>query len=98
MLPMNKVREWSANVLHARHSLFILDACFGGFVGMQAKGNSEPQTLERLRQPGHYFVTGGDENEQTYGADGRSLFTDAFLRAAWARVTSPATVWSPSTS
>lgn len=85
MIDMPKVRLWSANVGGARQSLFILDACFSGLVGFEPKGPPPPdggQTLERLRQPAHHLLTAGDEGEQSYGADGQSLFTEAFLRAA----------------
>jgi peptidoglycan hydrolase-like protein with peptidoglycan-binding domain len=76
------VRQWSANLFHARHTLFVVDACFSGLVGFEPKGDEQGQTLDRLRRPAHHLITGGDEGEQTYAADARSLFTDAFLRAA----------------
>ena len=82
MIDMPKVREWSANFGRARQSLFILDACFSGLVGFEPKGGEDDETLERLRQPAHQLITAGDEGEQSFAADGESLFTDAFLRAA----------------
>ncbi len=82
MIDMPKVRQWSANVGSARQSLFILDACFSGLVGFEPKGEEHDETLERLSQPAHHLITAGDEGEQSFAADGASLFTDAFLSAA----------------
>ena len=82
MIDMPRVREWSGNVGRARQSLFIFDACFSGLVGYEPKADPGEETLTRLRQPAHQLVTAGDEGEQSFAANGESLFTDAFLRAA----------------
>jgi WD40 repeat protein len=76
------MRRWGRNLGHARHTLFLIDACFSGFAGFQSAGDNQDQTIERLMQPGHHIVTAGSENEESYSLDGASLFTSAFLSAA----------------
>jgi len=82
MIDMPRVRQWIENLGQARHTLFILDACFGGLAAYEPKGDVREKTIERLMQPGHHIITAGTEGEQSYIYRGESLFTQAFLSAA----------------
>ncbi|WP_426528472.1 PAN domain-containing protein [Bradyrhizobium sp. McL0615] len=83
MIDMERMKQWTENVAQARHSLFLLDACFSGLAAYETKaGDVREKTLNRLMQPGHYIVTAGTEGEETYIYKGESLFTQAFLSAA----------------
>jgi hypothetical protein len=83
MIDMERLKQWTENVAQARHSLFLLDACFSGLAAFEAKaGDVREKTIARLTQPGHYIVTAGTEGEETYIYKGESLFTQAFLSAA----------------
>jgi uncharacterized caspase-like protein len=81
MVDMPRLRQWSMNVLGARHTLFILDACFGGLAGFDPDFYPQSQNIERMFQPAHQLVTAAEEDEQSYAVDGRGIFTDAFLQA-----------------
>jgi tetratricopeptide (TPR) repeat protein len=82
MIDMPRMREWSQNLAHARHTLFLLDACFSGLAAFQSASDRGEQTIARLIQPGHHIVTAGIENERSYAFNDASLFTTAFLAAA----------------
>jgi Tfp pilus assembly protein PilF len=82
MIDMPRLRQWAQNVGHARHSLFLLDACFSGLSAFQPKSVLRDMTIARLIQPGHRIVTAGMQGEESYAVDGQSLFTSGFLNAA----------------
>lgn len=82
MIDMPRVREWSQNVDSAKHTLFLLDACFSGLAAFQAKSGVEKMTLERLLRPAHHMITAGVEGEESYSIGGESLFTSAFIASA----------------
>jgi tetratricopeptide (TPR) repeat protein len=89
MIDMPRMRQWAENLGHARHTLFVLDACFSGLAAYQSSGDKREKTFERLRQPGHHIITAGIEDEKSYSFDGASLFTSAFLAAARGNDVSP---------
>jgi len=82
MIDMPRVGEWAQNVDSAKHTLFLIDACFSGLTAVQAKGSTENMTLERLLRPAHHLITAGVEGEESYSVGGESLFTSAFISAA----------------
>jgi hypothetical protein len=82
MVSMGNIQRWADNLSHARHTLFLLDACFSGLAGTQRMGPLDDKTIDRLSQYGHHLVTAGTENEESVGVSGGSVFTTAFLRAA----------------
>jgi Caspase domain len=82
MIDMPRVSEWSQNVDIAKHTLFLLDACFSGLAAVQAKSGAEKMTLERLLRPAHHMITAGVEGEESYSFGGESLFTSAFIASA----------------
>jgi WD40 repeat protein len=86
MIDMPRVSEWSQNVDNAKHTLFLLDACFSGLAAFQAKSGAEKMTLERLLRPAHHLMTAGVEGEESYSIAGESLFTSAFIAAAAGRL------------
>ncbi|MCA1392046.1 caspase family protein [Bradyrhizobium sp. IC3123] len=82
MIDMPRIRQWTENVGHARHSLFLIDSCFSGLAAWERKGGEAEMTIERLAQPGHHMITAGVEGEESFIFNGKSLFTGAFLSAA----------------
>jgi len=84
MIGMDEIAQWSANVEQTRHSLFILDSCFSGLAGEQAKGDTYVKIyLNDLMKPGHFLMTAGTEGQESWAnlrKWGGSLFTDAFLK------------------
>lgn len=83
MVDMPRVKQWAENIGHARHSLFILDACFSGLAVLQSKGEQSRDTaISRLAKPAHHLLTAGVEDEMSYSFQDGSLFTNAFLEAA----------------
>ncbi|GEP56713.1 caspase family protein [Reyranella soli] len=82
MIDMPRLRQWTENFFSARHSLFLIDACFSGLAAFEPKSEVERKTLSRLRQPAHHLLTAGTEGEQSFIVNGESLFTQAFLSAA----------------
>ncbi len=83
MIDMERMKQWTENVAQARHSLFLLDACFSGLAAFEVKaGDVREKTIARLMQPGHHIVTAGTEGEETFIHKQESLFTQAFLSAA----------------
>ncbi|MBM3237532.1 caspase family protein [Candidatus Poribacteria bacterium] len=81
MISMDEIEGWVKGI-SAKHQLFVLDCCFSGLAGIQAAGSPEKLYLEDLSQPGHYLITAGAENQNSYGSVkewGGSLFTYTFL-------------------
>jgi hypothetical protein len=90
MIDMPRIQEWTENVGRARHTLFLLDACFSGLAVLQAKGaDVRDWTIERLMQPGHHIITAGVDKEESYSSGDTSLFTSAFLSAAAGKIDPP---------
>jgi uncharacterized caspase-like protein len=84
MIGMDEIEQWSSNIGQARHSLFVLDACFSGLAGEQTKGEGLSNVyLDDLMKPGHFLITAGSGGQESVASVKRwngSLFTDAFLR------------------
>ncbi len=84
MIGMDEIANWSQNFNQARHSLFVLDSCFSGLAGEQAKGEDYVKVyMNDLLQPGHFLVTAGSAGQESYASVqrwGGSLFTYAFLQ------------------
>jgi hypothetical protein len=89
MIDMPRIMLWAQNMDVARHSLFMLDACFSGLAAFQPKAaEANDVTIERLKQPAHHLISAGVENEESFSYDGHSLFTSAFLAAARGKLSS----------
>jgi hypothetical protein len=84
MIGMQEIAEWSENIGAARHSLFVLDACFSGLAGEQHKGDPYIKIyMDDLMKPGHFLMTAGSAGQESYASLskwGGSLFTNAFLK------------------
>jgi len=85
MISMDGIRRWDRLLYPTRHVLFILDCCFSGLAGYQAKSHLTDKKLERLSQYAHNLITAGTSDEISVSCLnkwGGSLFTDSFLKGA----------------
>ncbi len=83
MISMDDIARWDRRI-RAKHALFLLDACFSGLAGIEAKSSLQDATIARLSKPAHHLITAGSGDEQAI-ADHRwngSLFTDTFIKGA----------------
>ena len=81
MIPMRQLEEWNSWI-PARHSLYLLDACFSGLAGVAVQGNElTDETLKQLSKKGRHIISAGKANEQTFAHEGLggSVFTTAVL-------------------
>lgn len=81
-IPMDELTRL-ANRIHAKHVLFLLDACFSGFATTrEASAGVERQVQDFLLRPARQVITAGTR-EQTvsdyWGPGGHSLFTGFLL-------------------
>ncbi len=88
MVSMAQLDAWD-DFIHARHALYLLDACASGLASYEVQGEEDFEgldnaTLERLSKPGRHLITAGTGEQKTIASarwDG-SVFTDSILRAA----------------
>ena len=83
MISMDDLTRWDRRIA-AKHALFLLDACFSGLAGNEAKNTLQDFTITRLSKPAHHLITAGTGEEQVI-AHSRwkgSLFTDTIIKAA----------------
>ena len=88
-ISMAEMREISAQMLKARHQLFVFDSCYGGSIGAKAVSNREssgrgPRHIEKVSgNRARQFLTAGGKNEQVLagGPHGYSYFTGYLLDA-----------------
>lgn len=88
MIDMESVRRWDELLEPTRHVLFVLDSCFSGLAGIQAKSSPKDMELRRLSQYAHYLITAGSADEISVASLerwGGSLFTSAFISGASGR-------------
>lgn len=84
---MTEMREMSAQMLKARHQLFIFDSCYGGSIGNKAAtiaAGGGPRHIEKVSSNrARQFLTAGGKNEQVLagGPHGYSYFTGYLLDA-----------------
>ena len=81
VLSVNTTTEWLT--LDIKHILIILDNCSAG-LGVAKSSNVEERQLmiETLSRGGsRTVITAGTGDQETYGVDGNSVFTHAFLNA-----------------
>lgn len=82
MISMEAIQTWSLDLARARHSLWLVDACFSGLAGAQTMSGWKRTTRDRLAQRAHHILTAGLEDEEAIIVHGRSVFTNAFIEAA----------------
>jgi hypothetical protein len=82
MVSMDEISVWDQHIA-SRHTLFILDACLSGLVGVEKKAARDDR-LDQLSEPAHYLLTAGTEKESVISSERwtGSLFTDSFIRGA----------------
>ena len=82
MISMGDIQRWD-EVLHAKQTLFLLNACFSGLAGVASKSDPRELQIDQLDKPAHHLVSAGTAEEETIAGDrwGGSIFTDAVLRA-----------------
>ena len=83
MISMDDIARWD-QLLSARQTLFILDACLSGLAGVETKSGTRALTLEQLSRPARFLLTAGSATEQVIAGPRwhGSLFTDSFIQGA----------------
>lgn len=88
MIGMEELRSASQTMAGVRHQLFILNACYGGSIGilrsMRAFDKSRPDYLKQIvARQARQFITAGGPDQQVLdgGPNGLSWFTHFFLEA-----------------
>lgn len=81
MLSMRQLVEWD-DLLRAKQTLYLLDACFSGLAGTAVMSNELTDlTIQDLAKKGRHLLTAGAANQLTF-ADAKlkgSVFTTALL-------------------
>ncbi|MCO5160083.1 MAG: caspase family protein [Mesorhizobium sp.] len=88
MIGMEELRSISQTMTGVRHQLFVLNACYGGSIGIlrgvRAFDTARPDYLEQItaRQARQFIAAGGpDQQVLDGGPNGLSWFTHYFLEA-----------------
>jgi uncharacterized caspase-like protein len=78
-LPMKQLITW-AELMEAKHVLFVFDSCFSGTIFKQRSANNQRDAYIRdvMNKPVRQFLTAGDANETV---PAKSVFTPLFIRA-----------------
>jgi len=85
MISMSDINEWDALLSNAKHTLFILDCCFGGLADIERKASQEKIKIDNLGKYAHELITAGTANQISVGDISKwngSLFTNAFINGA----------------
>lgn len=82
-ISMGRVKEW-ANFWRAKHVLFIVDSCYSGIIGENAKSIPAvtPQFLKQVtREPGRQLIVAGEADQEALEVAQweQSLFTHFLL-------------------
>ncbi|MFH1793292.1 MAG: caspase family protein [Pseudomonadota bacterium] len=88
MIGMEELRSISQTMTGVRHQLFVLNACYGGSIGIlrgvRAFENNRPDYIEQIttRQARQFIAAGGpDQQVLDGGPNGLSWFAHYFLEA-----------------
>jgi hypothetical protein len=88
MLTVADIHRLSDQLGRARHQLFIINACYGGSLGIPTRGSTVQTTVpgylaEMTRRPARQFISAGgaDQLVMDGGVDGLSFFTHHLLEA-----------------
>ncbi len=83
LLAMDELTRVAADWIHAKHVLFLLDACFSGFATTREADTGAGRLLEDfLVSPGRQVITAGKRDQRAsdlWGPGGHSLFTGFLL-------------------
>ncbi len=88
-ISMRELENISEQMALAKHQLFLVDACYGGLLGLKRNRLSSfarsPRTLRELQyRQARLYITAGGKNQVVVdddGPEGHSLFTGQVLRA-----------------
>lgn len=78
MLSMQALAQWD-DLLPAKQTLYLLDACFSGAAGFVSKSDMRNLTLEQIARPSRQMLVAGLANEKTIALANGSLFTTAVI-------------------
>ncbi|NDJ55131.1 MAG: SUMF1/EgtB/PvdO family nonheme iron enzyme [Chloroflexi bacterium] len=82
LLAMDELTHTAAERIHAKHVLFLIDACFSGFATM--RGDARARQIETyLSNPTRQVITAGTRDQAVsdmWGPDGHALFTGFLLQ------------------
>ncbi len=82
-IPMDELTRL-ANRIHAKHVLFLLDACFSGFATTrEVQSGVERQVQDFMMRPARQVITAGTREQAVsdyWGPGGHSLFTGFLLQ------------------
>lgn len=94
-IPMDELTRL-ANRIHAKHVLFLLDACFSGFATTRdASAGVERQVADFMTRPARQVITAGTREQAVsdyWGPGGHSLFTGFVIEGLRGSAPSPAGV------
>lgn len=94
-IPMDELTRL-ANRIHAKHVLFLLDACFSGFATTRdASAGVERQVADFLQRPARQVITAGTREQAVsdyWGPGGHSLFSGFLIEGLRGAAPSPAGV------
>ncbi len=82
LLAMDELTRVAADWIHAKHVLFLLDACFSGFASTRMTEGIKRQLSDYLTLPTRQVITAGTRDQQVsdlWGPGGHSLFTGFLL-------------------
>jgi uncharacterized caspase-like protein len=80
VINMEQLEIWADQLVNAKHMLFLIDCCFSGLAGIEAKGeyNTSVNPLELAKENGRFLITAGAADEKAIASLkewGGSLFT-----------------------
>lgn len=77
--PMTAVQDWAFKYVRAKHTLFILDACFSGHAIPDEK--NEGEKMDSLLPPAESIVQVITSGSAFQKVPAKSIFTESFLKA-----------------
>lgn len=78
LIAMDELTRTAAEHIHAKHVIFLLDACFSGFATVRMSETSERQYRDYLMHPVRQVIAAGTRDQavsDVWGPGGHSLFT-----------------------
>jgi peptide/nickel transport system substrate-binding protein len=82
LISMDDLTKTAAERIHAKHVLFLLDACFSGFATTRLAESVQRQLNDYLTLPARQVITAGTREQVVsdyWGPGGHSLFTGFLL-------------------
>lgn len=82
LIAIDELTRFAAERIHAKHVLFLLDACFSGFATTRLASGVKRQLDDYLTLPTRQVIAAGTRDQQVsdlWGPGGHSLFTGFLL-------------------